>query len=497
MIKNNTMMFLMICFMSFSVLFIQSKVEAAVNVNSLNCGSYISNSSHRDYMNNMMKYYINNNSELKKTLDNGKSVVFCFEGGSDNYPSYSYSDSNSNIRNQAAVFVVKKNGAGNAYIAFVSENATSIPSHPTATTGGAYNGATTITDGIYEIQTTNHTGPYGALNIKTSWSYYTPSNNKNGKYNYCSGINVHTRSTNNAGSIKGAWSEGCQVIGTGNTSSNEFNSFMKAVAGINYNVWTNYSSQNFRTINTGRNVGYYVVDRQLAKSGLSALYTSTAINNITSWSTNASANAARVTLSGANYPSSLSKGATYSIGGTISCNTPMSNIRVWVVKKGSNSKVTGYTGSTCTTSFNLKTADNAVVFNNLAAGDYYYRIIVKTFKGDVTVLNTPFTVKNNTTPKITNYSYPPATLGYKKCFSVKGTITCSNTISSVTAGVYDTWGIRKTGKTVNTAVKSYDLKRLDPYVEFNKLPRGTYYYRVKCTVGLKSYTLVEKKFTIK
>ena len=43
-------------------------------------------------------------------------------------------------------------------------------------------------------------------------------------------INIHTRSTNNAGSGDGAWSWGCQLIGTGGTSGNPFNEFMKVVA---------------------------------------------------------------------------------------------------------------------------------------------------------------------------------------------------------------------------------------------------------------------------
>ena len=266
------------------------EAQAVGGIDDLTCAGFISNTWHRTYIDTMMKHYLNTQSKLRTALDNGKNVIFMFEGGSDNYPSNTYEDSAYDTRTQAVVIVVKKNSSGNAYIAFYSENCSSLPDDPDDCTGAAHYGAVTIIDGIYGIQTINHTGPYGALNTYASEGYYTPPANQNGYMNGCSGVNIHTRTSAGSG---GGWSLGCQVIGYGNSSSNEFNAFMKAVAGITYNVWVTYKSALY-TITAYRDMGYYVLDRQLGcenasgtyfgSGSLIQMYNSTALTNITAWS---------------------------------------------------------------------------------------------------------------------------------------------------------------------------------------------------------------------
>ena len=211
-----------------------TQVEAnALSVSSLTCSVYISNSTARNYIDKMMKYYINSNSTLQSTLNSGLPVVFMFEGGSDNYWTGSdYVNSVWDVRIQAAVFVVKLDASGNAYVAFCSENCSSIPSYaPNCTPNVGYSGSVTILDGIYRMYRWDHTGPYAAfqLDIPNSnaggYGLYVPDSIPDGQLLGCSGINVHTRSTT-SGSY---WSEGCQLIGTGNDSSNEYNAFFKAV----------------------------------------------------------------------------------------------------------------------------------------------------------------------------------------------------------------------------------------------------------------------------
>ena len=293
-----------------------SEAEAVSGVNSLTCSGFISNSTARSYIDTMMKYYINSSSTLQSTLDNGNSVVFLFEGGSDNYWSgTTYYNGAYNTRTQGVCIVVKKNSSGNAYIAYYCENSSSIPSEPTwCTNGVAYSGSTTLMDGTYSFFTWNHTGPYAAFQINLTNSnglcYYTPSNNMNGYKAGASGINIHTRSTSYGGgsSLGWAWSEGCQVIGYGNDSSNEFNGFVKAVTGITWNPWISWSSKILNTWTSAQLYaykGYYVVDRQLALSNpsgtkygtgsLGSLYNSTALTNITAKST-AAKNAAGATV---------------------------------------------------------------------------------------------------------------------------------------------------------------------------------------------------------
>ena len=290
-LKRTLSLLLALCLV-LGVLPVLSPVEAQAvgGIDDLTCAGFISNTWHRTYIDTMMKHYLNTQSKLRTALDNGKNVIFMFEGGSDNCPSNAYEDSAYDTRTQAVVIVVKKNSSGNAYIAFYSENCSSLPDDPDDCTGAAHYGAVTIIDGIYGIQTTNHTGPYGALNTYAYEGYYTPPANQNGYMNGCSGVNIHTRTSAGSG---GGWSLGCQVIGYGNSSANEFNAFMKAVAGITYNVWVTYKSALY-TITSGRDMGYYVLDRQLGcenssgtyfgSGSLIAMYNSTALTNITKWS---------------------------------------------------------------------------------------------------------------------------------------------------------------------------------------------------------------------
>jgi hypothetical protein len=279
-------------------------VEAkAVNYSSLTCAEFISNPTARNYIDTMMQYYLDNNSKLRSTLDNGLSVIFMFEGGSDNYQESgsTYTDSVYDVRNQAVVIVVQKNAYGEAYVDFWAENCSSIPGDPDWCTGDAYSGSTTILDGIYPFYTTNHTGPYAALQLDMSasngYGYYTPSWDPDGFKNGASGINIHTRSTNiAAGQSKGwAWSEGCQVISSGYTRyDNYYNEFMQSVTGITWVPWVDYPNRVLNSFSyTGTHMGYYVLDRQLGltnpsgteygSGSLIELYNQTALENITAF----------------------------------------------------------------------------------------------------------------------------------------------------------------------------------------------------------------------
>ena len=249
------------------------EAEAVSGVNSLTCSGFISNPIAQKYIDTMMRYYINSSSSLQTTLNNGLSVVFMFEGGSDNYWNGTIYGTKGDYatRNQAVVIVVQKNSSGNAYIAYYCENCSSIPDQPTQCTYNLGNsGSTTLMDGTYSFYTWNHpagSSSYGAFQISVNKGYYTPTNYLNGQVLGASGINIHTRTTNKAYSGSGVWSAGCQLIGSGAYTGNEFNQFMKVVAGISSNVFIDYYNKNFTTISTGITKGYYLVDRQLGMMG--------------------------------------------------------------------------------------------------------------------------------------------------------------------------------------------------------------------------------------
>ena len=202
------------------------EAKAVGGISSLTCAGFISDTTRQNYIDVMMQHYLNTNSKLTTTLDNGYCVVFMFEGGSDNYTKTPYQDAVGTVRTQAVVIVVKKDSSGNAYIDYYNESCSSIPDDANWTSGGSCDNCTTVLDGIYSMQTWNHTGPYAALNLyDATWSWYTPTQGSTGWGNYCSGINVHTRRSNYTGgrSAGYAQSAGCQLISYGENSSNGFN----------------------------------------------------------------------------------------------------------------------------------------------------------------------------------------------------------------------------------------------------------------------------------
>ena len=472
------------------------EANAVSGIDSLTCSGFISNSTAQTYIDVMMRYYLNNNSKLRTTLDDGLSVVFMFEGGSDYYWSGNdYNNSAYDVRDQAVVIVVQKNSSGNAYIDFYSENCSSIPGDPSWCTGAAYSGSTTILDGIYPFYTTNHTGPYAALQLDMSatngYGYYTPSSDPDGFKNGCSGINVHTRASDiAAGSDLGwAWSEGCQVIGSGSTSSNVFNSFMQSVCGISWYPWIDYyaSPKNLNTFAyTGTHMGYYVVDRQLGlmnnsgteygSGSLTALYTKTALNNITAYSTDARANAdfnvdyfERCTY----YPSHCQIQPTHD-----------SSINTYPCADGTNGSVTFEKADpnkyyTCTG-----------VYKN-HADNYWWEVISSS--GEVGYMYGESARYNGTFTSGITLSGVTAPNGHVQgnTFSLSGTVRSEHCeLTEVSVWVhsgFDREGVKITGDSVTPSGSTYTLKgsTIDSNTVFDQLPAGKYTYVIRA--GYNSY----------
>ena len=438
------------------------QASAVGGIDSLTCSSFISTASHRQYIDTMMRYYLNNNSKLRTALDNGKNVIFMFEGGSDNYPSYSYSTSSSSNRNQAVCIVIKKNSSGNAYIAFYCENCSSVPCKPKNTGGGAYDGSTTLMDGIYGVYTTSHFG-YGALQTTASTGYYTPPSSPNGWVNSANGINVHTRTTNNPV----GWSAGCQVIGTSAYSDNPFNQFMKVVTGITYNVWYDYYNGGINgPPSQGVDMGYYVVDRQLGWDGLLNLYNTTALTNITAYSTSAK-------KAGMNYY--YFKCTSYPSYCQIKINSSTSVMsQPCTASTDSSSKVlsTAAANSTYT----------ATKLYKNTAGQLWYEVQLSGSEiGHIPAASTTYVKQLTSDIKISSAGIPS---GHVKgdSFIVSGNITSSyNQLSTVSAYIYNgvsTTGTPATGAQATVNGTAYNLagSTIDNNTWFGAIDVGTYTY---------------------
>ena len=197
-------------------------------------------------------------------------------------------------------------------------------------------------------------------------------------------------------------------------------------------------------------------------------------------------------------------GNVVSIQGTVtSASSNLKSVTVGVYDSN-NKLVTGKTATPNAKTYNVRNLDAYVSFGDLKAGTYYYRV----FATNATTTNFPvveqkFTVSANgsTTASDTlsisgGTSVPNITEGTSVV--VKGTVSsASSNITSVTVGVYSASGNLITGKTAKPNAKSYDLRKLDAYVNFNLLTPGSYLYRVTVSNGTKTQQLVNQAFQVK
>lgn len=205
----------------------------------------------------------------------------------------------------------------------------------------------------------------------------------------------------------------------------------------------------------------------------------------------------KMTLAGATYPTTLQKGKAFPVKGTITSPTKMTYVSAAVY----NSAGKWMTGGSCnpnSTTYNLAGLDNKVVYNILAPGTYTYAVYAKNSSGQVCLLSQKFTVTSGYKAPYVSGANWPTSVKCGKFFGLKGMVYGNGSnLQQVTAAVYTAGGAWKTGKTINVNCGSVNIaKSLDPYVVFNHLPRGTYYYKVIAKNSAGTYTLVNKQFKV-
>ncbi len=222
---------------------------------------------------------------------------------------------------------------------------------------------------------------------------------------------------------------------------------------------------------------------------------------------------------GTTLPAALKKGKYVTVKGTVtSADSNITSLTVGIYDKD-NKLVCGKTVEPNAKSYNVSKTDNDITFNKLENGTYTYKITATNAANkDFAVVSQQFTVSadgtvqnndtaqtdNNQTPavsdtlKIANGTEVPDKLAKGKAVLVKGNVTSENSnIESLTVGIYDTTGKLITGKTAIPNAKTYDVSKLDNYIEFDKLTDGTYAYMVFASNSVnKNYVMVNKAFTV-
>lgn len=220
----------------------------------------------RDYVETMIGYYLRNNESIRKSLSEGYSAVFFFEGASDNMADPVLSDI-SYYRVSAVCVVIRLSETGKLIVSYFNDDCSTLPDRPLEY--GAWEikgvgevGPATICDGTYEVYSVKHGGAYEALHIRTSQEDGTiPAvymNEEGFVTSRADMINIHTRNVNHT--IEGAmWSAGCLLIGDG-----DFGKFTELIASTYYAVYHDFQ--------IGERVGTVTIDRQLLRNPMYKLY---------------------------------------------------------------------------------------------------------------------------------------------------------------------------------------------------------------------------------
>ena len=174
------------------------------------------------------------------------------------------------------------------------------------------------------------------------------------------------------------------------------------------------------------------------------------------------------------------------------------------VYSASGNLITGKTVRPNAKTYDLRRLDAYVNFNLLTPGNYLYRVTVTNGTTSQHLVNQAFQVKakggsSQSQDRLTlsgGRTIPNIKVG--KAVSIRGTVkSATSNITSLTVGVFTASGNFVTGKTVKPNAKSYDVSRLDNYVNFNILSADTYYYGIIATNGSYQNQIVSyQKFKV-
>ena len=248
-------------------------VPAAVSADSrertcrLDLSIYMQDAEFREYVEMMIDYHLRTDPEIRNALEGGFSAVFLFDGCSDNLNDPVLADL-SYYRVSGVCIAVRLNSAGDPYIAYFNEDASTIPDQPLKY--GAWElpeigevGPATVFVGTYQIYSMLDRGEYQALHVRSDFRdgtldavYLTPDG---GFATYrATEINVHTRTSNHIANY-GMWSAGCPLVGDGNSFD-----FKRLIFSTYYTVYDTFEVLNY--------MGTLTIDRQQLRQELYTLY---------------------------------------------------------------------------------------------------------------------------------------------------------------------------------------------------------------------------------
>lgn len=214
--------------------------------------------------------------------------------------------------------------------------------------------------------------------------------------------------------------------------------------------------------------------------------------------------ASTLKITGASKISTLKQGNPWTCRGTVSSNYVLREVKGTIYASDGIAviyKASVYPNSKSYKIQNSK-IDKELLFNNLAAGSYYYTIVASDASGKtLTLVRNKFNVQGKAASKlkITGAS-TISTLKQGKSWTCKGKVSSNYLLTEVRGTIYESDGITvKYRKSAYPNSKSYTIqnREIDKALQFNKLPGGTYHYTIVASdASGKTLTLVNNRFTV-
>ena len=202
-------------------------------------------------------------------------------------------------------------------------------------------------------------------------------------------------------------------------------------------------------------------------------------------------------FSGMSKPTSVKLGTSFGLRGTITSTKKITKVTagIYTDENGKNAvQCVEVTPNSKTYNLNGKVNDS-LIFGKLKKGTYYY-IVVATANKKTETFKQKFTVVSSIT---ISGATKPGNVKKGSCFGLRGTISDVRKMTNVTAGIYtDANGKNAKQKiSVNPDATSYNLNgKVNNSLIFNKLPKGTFYYRVTAKDSYGTEILINQKFTV-
>ncbi|MCQ2547689.1 MAG: phage tail tip lysozyme [Clostridia bacterium] len=198
-------------------------------------------------------------------------------------------------------------------------------------------------------------------------------------------------------------------------------------------------------------------------------------------------------ISKAKSPSRIMQGETYSIAGIVSSDKKIKSVNVRILNASNKKAMHKEIVAVNDLSFHLSTLAEKFTFEKLKAGKFIYRVSATDGMGEKMLIDKEFVID---TKKLLNNNYPE-TIKKGKSFTIKGKVKSSFKLSKVQVKIVTKAGTTKYSKVAKPNAYSYNISKLDYYMKFSKLGKGTYYYRVYGTDKLGCVRLLNKEFVVK